>query len=352
MSIDIDSARTARTYNVRRFTEFDVSVDLETDSDAFDMVIKNPGGIYTGLFSKFDKCNVKVNDKEILSGNLDKVEYIWTSEDDFIQLTGRDLCWKLVDNDALPDTLENIVPKTYITNKCREYGLRSLCADNSEVYKKLVIGCSESEISVMNNILLESKHRIWYLVDTVYTGEWSTDVKPSHTFIRGIQNVHGINISRLTLIENGTDMRSEVRIYGSNDDGVQKLIGKSTNKYMVAKGIIKRQTRRSYSDKASSKYTSVALRDVRDNFRNNIILTIVVSMGGTYMPNTTARVIDDITGIDAVFFIKKVQYNKTLSAGSSVTLTMIPADTMFERLWQSSTINSITNLNRLSREVR
>jgi prophage tail gpP-like protein len=353
MSIQVDSSRTGRSYDVRRFTEFNVCSDLETDSDSFDVVIKNPDGMYTGLFSKFDKCAIRVNSKKIMTGNLDKIGYIWTGDDDYIQLTGRDLCWKLVDNDALPDTIENVVPKTYITKKCKEYGIKSLCEDGADVYDKLVIGCGESEISIMNNILLESKHRIWYLVDTLYSGVWSTNVNSSHTFVRGV-DTPGIPIVKLTLDEVGTDMKSEVRIYGSNDDGTQKMIGKSTNAYMIDKGINKRQVRRSYSDKASSKYTSVALRDIRDNFRNNIVLTLVVRFDSdnVYMPNTTALIHDAVTGINSVLFIKKVQYSKILNMGSTVTLTMIPADTSFEKLWKSTTSNSITNLNKLSKEMR
>lgn len=353
MSIEIQSDRTGKTYDVRRFTEFDIDLDLLTDSDIFDLVIKNPNGIYTGLFSKFDDCILKVNNKSILKGNLDKVTYIWTGADDFIQISGRDLCWKLVDNDALPDTLENVVPKTYISSKCKEYGIKSSCASDSDIYTKLVIGCGESEISIMHNILLESKHRLWYSIDTVYTGEWNTNANISHTFVRG-NKLTGIPIKKLSLVEDGSDMRSEILIYGSADDGNHKIIGKSENKYMVNRGIKKRRVRRSYSDKASSKYLSVAIKDVRDSFRNNVVLelTVRIDSDNIYMPNTTARVVDDsITGIDSIFFIRKVKYTKTLDGGSIATLSMIPADATFEKIWQNRA-NSVTSLNKLSKEVK
>jgi prophage tail gpP-like protein len=161
-------------------------------------------------------------------------------------------------------------------------------------------------------------------------------------------------MERLSLSENGSDMKSEVIIYGSNDDGVQKMVGKSENKYMISKGIIKRQVRRSYSDKASSKYMAVALKDMRDNFRDNIVLTVTVALNDTYayMPNTTVHVVDSITGIDSIFFVRKVQYKKTIYSGSEVEITMIPADTIFEKMWQSSTNTSVTNLNKLSKGMR
>ena len=124
IQIEIDSNRTGKTYRVFRFSEFNIDLDLETDADTFDFVLKNPLGVYTGLFSKFDECRIKINNTDVLIGNLDKVEYICRSDDDYIQLTGRDLCWKLVDNDALPDTKENVQPQSYITSKCNEYGIK------------------------------------------------------------------------------------------------------------------------------------------------------------------------------------------------------------------------------------
>ena len=73
MQIEIDSNRNGRTYRVYRFSEFNVELDLTTDADIFDFVLKNPNGIYSGLFSKFDNCRLKVNGKVIMKGNLDKV---------------------------------------------------------------------------------------------------------------------------------------------------------------------------------------------------------------------------------------------------------------------------------------
>jgi hypothetical protein len=130
--IEIDSNRVGRTYEVFRFSEFHVDIDLDTDADAFDFVLKNPGGIYTGLFSKFDNCRIKVNGKKVMDGNLDKVEYICRDDDDYILLSGRDLCWKFIDNDALPDTIENVKPKSYIENKCKEYGMLTILEVHDE----------------------------------------------------------------------------------------------------------------------------------------------------------------------------------------------------------------------------
>lgn len=46
-----------------------------------------------------------------------------------------------------------------------------------------------------------------------------------------------------------------------------------------------------------------------------------------------------------------MKYTKTLDDGSIATLFMIPADTTFEKIWQNR-VNSVTNLNRLSKEVK
>ena len=63
VQIEIDSNRTGKTYRVFRFSEFNVDIDLETDADIFDFVLKNPNGIYTGLFSKFDNCRLLFVDR-------------------------------------------------------------------------------------------------------------------------------------------------------------------------------------------------------------------------------------------------------------------------------------------------
>lgn len=350
MRIEIDSSRTGKTYNIFRFSEFNVELDLETDADVFDFVLKNPYGVYTGLFSKFDSCRLKVNGTTILKGNIDKVEYICRSDDDYIQISGRDLCWKLIDNDALPDTKEKVNPKTYITNKCKEYGIKCK-ASNAENYGKLVIGCGESEISIFNNILLESRQRIWYLVDTLYTGEWSMDKSPKHVFVMYTKE-NGIPIEEFRLSEDGTDMKSEMKIYGSNSNGGYNLVGTSINNYMKKIGINKRQVRRAYSENASSKYKSIANRDIRDSFRDNneIIITVRLDKNNVYMPNTTAQVINGRCGINSTFFIKSVSYTKSPTNGSSATLTMIPADKTFEKIWQTKG-TSCTKLTTLSKKL-
>ena len=160
VSIEIDSRRCSRSYEVLRFTEFDISLDLETDADTFDVVAENTNGIYTGLFCRFDNCRLKINGEYIMHGNIDSVTYYISGTKDYIKLTGRDLCWQLVDNDALPDTIEGVQPKKYIEQKCRAYGINCKIS-HADVYEKLVIGCQESEISIMNKILLDSKQRIW-----------------------------------------------------------------------------------------------------------------------------------------------------------------------------------------------
>ena len=142
ITIEVDSRRCGRTYEVLRFTEFDVSLDLETDADAFDIVAENPNGLYTGIFCRFDDCRLMINGKTILKGNLDSVTYYISESKDYIKLSGRDLCWKLVDNDALPDTLKNVQPKKYIEKKCNSYGIKHKIS-KADTYKKLVIGCEE-----------------------------------------------------------------------------------------------------------------------------------------------------------------------------------------------------------------
>lgn len=349
ITIEIDSRRCSRTYEVLRFSEFDVSLDLETDADTFDIVAENPNGVYTGLFCRFDNCRLKINGKEVLHGNLDSVTYYISGNKDYIKLTGRDLCWLLVDNDALPDTIEGLQPKKYIEHKCASYGIKCNVSD-ADVYDKLVIGCEESEISIMNNILLDSRQRIWYSVDTLYTGFWATGANPSYVFVMSTSH-KGIPIMSVEFKEDGTDMIAKMLVYGSDGEGGQKIMGQYDNQYMINKGIKKRSVKRHYSDSAASKYTSVAERNVRDKFRDDTELTISVPIEAVYMPNTTAQVVIDRLGINAVFFIKSIQYVKGIDDGGKAMIRLIPADSTFEKLWNSSTAISLTNFTKLSSKL-
>lgn len=345
--IRIHSMRCKKTFEIERFTEFDVPLDLETDSDAFDLVTENPNGLYTGLFCRFDKCYLYINKVKIMEGNVDSVTYYISASKDYIKISGRDLCWKLVDNDSLPDTLKNVQPKKYIEQRCKSYGIKCKVS-SADVYKKLVIGCEESEISIFNNILLDSRQRIWFLVDTLYTGSWNTGASPKHTFCMSSKYT-GIPIISVEYKEDGTDMISKMLVYGSTSDGDKKVMGQYENKFMVKNGIQKRSVKRHYSDSASIKYTTVAERSVRENFRDDTEMKIVVPIKDVYMPNTTCKVIISKLGINAVFFIKAVQYTKGLSDGGTATLTLIPADSAFESLWNSSTALSMTKYTSKSK---
>lgn len=344
ISIRVHSQRTNQWYEVNRFSEFDVDIDLDTDADTFDFVIKDPRGTYVGLFRKFDDVIIWINNEKILVGTVDKIEYIERTDNRYIQISGRDLCWKLVDNDALPDTIENVDPKSYISRICSDFNI-SYVGQDADIYDKLVISCGESYVSIFNNILLESRQRLWYMVDTLYSGDWNTGGNVEYIFSKS-STINGIPIKTLSFTEDGTDMKSCIMIYKSSSEE-NTLIEEAHNEYMEAMGINKRRIRRSYSDSASSKYTSVADKDIRDLFADNIILKIGVRVDSSivYMPNRIARVVYDPLGIDDTFFIKAVKYSKSVSDGSSVILTMIPSDPTFEKTWQISKDKDIVPLN-------
>jgi prophage tail gpP-like protein len=342
------------TYEVHRFREYRVDIDLEMDADGFNMILENPSGAYTGPFNKFDEVDLAINNVRVLKGVIDSTEYITDESESVIQVVGRDMCGILVDNDALPGTSYNIKPSDYIARKCTEYGIPNHQLDTSApVVDKLIIGTQESEISVMNNILMDSRKRLWAIYDTLYMGDWNTAAEPSYYFTRGVpQDQSGIPIKKLSLKDDGTEMKSEVKIYGSMDDGSEKVVGTATNDYMVSQGIKRRRVLRSYNDDSSSKYASNALRDVRESFRSGIILEITIrTKHATVLPNRTALVIDDITKTNSIFFIKSVSYQKNATEGSITVISMIPGDTSFDVIWKNqgnASTGHITGISAMS----
>ena len=164
----------------------------------------------------------------------------------------------------------------------------------------------------------------------LYTGDWNTGANPSRVFTMGSGS--GIPIMSVEYKEDGTDMISRLLVYGSDGEGNTKVMGKYDNPYMIRRGIKKREVRRYYSDNAASKYTSVAEKNVRNKFRDDTEMNITVPIKAAYIPNTTAQVIIDKLGINDKFFIKAVQYVKGISDGSVAHITLIPADSAFEKL--------------------
>ena len=343
--IRINSSRMGVTYEVHRFTDYRIDLELETDADAFEFTLLNPNGIYTGLFSKFDDIEIEIDKKPIIQGKIDRVEYSWDDKNSKIRINGRDLMSALIDNDALPGTTKNVKPRTYITNKCNEYNIKSVVATDMDTVEQLIIGCGESEISIINNIAIDSRKRVWFDYDTLHVGDWDDGAQPTYLFTRGVKDRPGIPIKKFKLVEDGTDMKSEIRIYGSANNGAEKVVGTAKNDYMINRGINKRMTKRSSNNDSVSKYSANALRDIRDNFRDSTEIEIEVrtGAGGLILPNRTAQIIDTVTKVNAVFFIIGVTYTKNISGGSITRVTMIPGETTFDVIWNSPGVTGTKN---------
>lgn len=351
--LKVHSSRYNKWFEVCRFTKYSIDIDLETDADAFSFTLLNPNGVNTGIFSKFDEVIIEIDNTPIMLGRIDNVTYSWDDDGCVIDIEGRDLMADLVDNDAIPGTKKNIKPKTYIKNKCNEYGIKSKINTSMDTIEQLIIGTGESEISIINNIVTESRKRVWFLYDTLYAGDWNDDANPTYLFTRGIKDRPGIPIKKLTLREDGTDMKSEIRIYGANSDGAEKVVGTAKNDYMINKGIKKRMIKRAQNNNSTSKYKANALRDIRDSFRDNVELEIEIKTGHggkLIMPNKTAQVIDTMTKLNVVFFIVGVNYSKSIGSGSITKVTMIPGDTAFDLIWknQSKTSASFTGTSKMT----
>lgn len=354
MTLSVNSSILGKWYTINRFTDYDIDLDLETDSDSFSFTFVSPDGIYTGLVSRFDPIKISYNGEPILRGTVDSVEYIWDEDNSYIKVTGRDMVSVLIDNDALPATLNNVKPNKYIEDKCKEYGIKYVKKNTANTIKELVISCGESECSIINNILLESDHRLWFSYDTLYSGEWDTGGTYKYIFTRGTKAVNqGIPIKSLRLKEDSRDTKTEVRTYGSqNDNGTNKLMGKATNDALIKRGIKRRLVKRSYKENSSTKYSAGALKDIRDGFRDDIELEIVIyHRDYIFKTNTVCKVIDRLLGIDGTFFIRSVAYSKSLSSGSLVTLTMIPSDSTFNTMWKTGLGVASTDKSKLSEKL-
>jgi len=350
----VHSSRLGNKYECHRFREYNIDIDLETDADAFDFVFKNPNSVYTSLFSKFDIVEIYLNNIGVMTGRVDTVAYYWDSGDDYIRVTGRDLAAPLVDNHALPTTLQNIKPRDYIAGKCTYYGISMSSVESMKTISKYIVGVGETEMSIMQKMAVNENKKIWLDYKTLHVGNWSTSVQPSYTFTSGNEipvDKRCIPILTFSLEDNGTEVYSESIVYGSTSSGENKVVGNSKNNYMYNNKIHKRIAISASNNDGSDVYKATAEDNVRYGFDNSITLQITVRTASTLIkPNTTAWVIDMKTRTNAVFFIKKVTYSKNTTDGSITSITMIPSKASNDYMYseQGTLAGGITGKAKMS----
>lgn len=329
------------SYTVNRFTEYRIDIDLDTDTDAFDMVFSNPNGVYSGFFNRFDKAVVTIDGIGVMNGVVDTVNHYISDSGSGIRISGRDIMSKLVDSDAMPGTKSMIVPGVYAKERCGAFGIKCVSKSTAPAVAKIIIGTGESEISVITNILSNYRERMWLIYDTAYVGKWATDDKPSYVFSRG---KGGIPIKSLSLNESAANTKSEVRLYGAMSGGVQKIVGVAKNDALIAKGINRIQTKTSANNDIASRLTSSAMKDIQDSLREDITLEVTIHGSDTViLPNKVASVVDGITGITGNWFIKGVRYQFGLRSGHETVVTMIPNDDTFGIVWSGSSSSVSSN---------
>lgn len=322
------SSRLGGRYECHRFREYNIDIDMETDADTFDFVFKNYYGGYNSLFSKNDVVEIYLNDIGILAGRVDRVEYHFDSSDSYIRVSGRDLAAALVDNDATPKDLQNVKPQDYIRSKCAEYGIPNSDVAYISPLSKFSIGVGSSEISVMADMIEESNLKMWLDYRTFHVGKWNDGAQPSYIFTSHVPiDKMMIPILSLDITEDGTEQYSESIVYGTTDDGDNKIVGTYKNNYMINAGIKKRTTISASNNSDTDKYIARAEDDIRYGFDNSheVSVTIVTKKDFLIQVNKVALLIDGQTNTCATFFIKAVNYSKSLSEGSITKVTMIPS---------------------------
>lgn len=322
------SSRSGGMFECHRFSEYNIDIDLEADTNAFDFVFKNVNGGYVSLFSIFDKVEIFLNDVPLIRGRIDEVQYSWDSGDSYIRVIGRCIGAALIDNDCLPTTMQNVKPNEYINERCAEYSIECKIDKQMELMKELSIGVGETEISIIDDMVRKNNFRHWMDYGTFNVGVWDNNGSVKYIFTSGVGGVaNSIPIISLNYSEDGTSVFSESIIYGSTGDGGDKVMGTYKNDKMIKYSVKKRSVSTSYNNDDTETYKANAEDDVRYNFDNCRELTITVRTPktGAIKPNTCAEVIDYVTRMHAVFFIKKVVYSKSVDKGSVVDITMVPS---------------------------
>lgn len=338
-------------YKITRFTDYDITVDMETDTDQFSFTFDNPDSIFTGLVSGYDRVNIIIGDKGIMHGIVDSVNYSYTDISSSISVSGRDKACLLTDNDVNPLSKKNVKPVSYIGDICSRHNIIYKNKKPISPVNKFDISAGTSEASAIATLLEESHQQYWYLYDTFYTGEWNTGGESKWRFTRGVTDKNsGIPIKQLSLIEDYADTRSTIRIYGSNDDGDSKFAGSASLDIVEKRGFKKVSVIQKDSDVSKKVAASTAEHDLEDSFRDAFTIKITVHNDGrVFMPDTVCTVVDKYFGINATMYIRAVRYYMTVEDGSLSELTLIPSKATLKKLMNTGNIMySLTNTTRTS----
>lgn len=335
-------------YRITRFTDYDVTTDMDADTSSFSFTFDNPNSIFTGLVSGYDRINIKIGKKGIIQGIVDRVSYSYDDTNSSITISGRDRLSLLTDNDVTPISKKNVNPVNYIKETCNKHGIKYENKKSIGVVKEFEVQPGTSELGAIAKVLEKSHQKYWYSYDTFYTGSWNTGGESKYRFTRGISKNIGIPIKSLTLDEDYSEARSEVKVYGSNDDGSSKFLGSSKLDIVKKRGYTKVSTKQSDSDTSNSVAVSTAKTDLENAFRDSFIIRITVyNNGHVFVPNTVCTVIDKYIGINDTFYIRAVRHYMSINDGSMSELTLLPSKATLKKLKSTSNIMySLTNTTK------
>lgn len=345
MAVNIKSKYTDKVYRITKFKEFNVELDISNEAGGtFDFIIPNVNGRYSGYFHRFDVVSIFVNKVKIMAGVVDKVTYNVDEDSSEMRIEGRPKSAYLIDSDKTPQNINSCGIKSYITKRCKAYGITAKFQKGISLpaYKKLKISTGQSELNVFTELLKDRPYHTWFLVDTFYVGTWNYKAKQTYDFILDGYKT-GIPLKSIELVEDGTDMISQIKMYGTNKKGNYVHKCTVTNDYFKKKKVYKIKTEQGREEFTSSQYKSYGTREMKDSIFDSVEWTLTVSPNKTYvyMPNKTCGVKSKKLGIARRMFIKKVSYRKTVDDGSEIEIVCIPADSGYNIIWKGKQSKSI-----------
>ena len=331
VKIKITSRRKKNVYVISNFVEYQISMDLKEDCDTFSFSIGNLNGKYSGYFSMFDKVHIYVGGNLVMVGRIDSVDYKYDLEDDIIVIEGRDMAQVLVDNQRAPvksDKKKKTNVKKEIKKMCKENGVKcGITSSKIPAYKGYTVGCNESYLSVMQNLLMDTEFNVWFSVDTLHLNKWNVKSASKYTITSDM-------IESISYKEDGKDIKTKIVVYTTDDKG--KYHKKKTIKNASIHKVCKKVSRhKKYSDTSTVKVKNAGLKKMKEGYMECIEVKVKVKPNGTiYMPNTCVHLKCKKLGIDDKFFVRGVEYFKDYDKGTEINLTLTVANTTYNKAYK------------------
>lgn len=315
---------------------YEIDSDLLIPADAWQFTVSAKGMVLPSSVKSGADIQVKVGEDMVLTGRIDSIKRVLRKGVNTFQLSGRDLAAQLVDCSAPIFVRKMSTLREIITTIVRPLGItkvRLQTTAQSATREKINVEPGDTAWEVLRNAAEAEGLWPWFDPDgTLVVGgpDYSTPPVAVLTV-----NSDGSNVESLTMEENTADRFSEITVLGQthatkaeggkhNLKGVAKDTGITWSRPKI---VVDHETdttllcqERAAKLMGDSRLKGFELQATVKGHRINA--PGEPGHGRLWQPGQRVRVISDVLGIDAVYFLMARKFLRSRGYGTTTELTL------------------------------